>query len=966
MRQKIQILIPIILLAAGLQASWGFALLGPTGNGGDSWQTAVIGYNLAYTDESSPITPGGPVFLGDIGGPKNIGEEYRRNTSKVYYSYDASYLGFFGLSGADAADGAYAIMNNLTNVSSYSSDLSEFPLTSQHFNYQAQSLFLTDLKSVTLHLLVEQMGLAAPERFTWTLAERFVPPGCPITTLYLVVQRNFDVSPTALNQLQYSSYVNGVLYSYFIVEFCSPPNPLAFTVPFAVDPAAEEYTSVAANNGDGFGGALFSFGGGLQVGGFYTGLTRDDVAGLRYLLRAGNINTENVAAGSQLLTTNFPPPQLVTTLSYGLFISQLTNDPATLQGLYPDLEITSSTTNFALTNITVVTPTYTNFPGATVTNYLSPNLYVVLTNYDLALFSSLVKTSSPAALLALYPQLDIISSTVVGITNIPIPNVVTYLTNYVGSPVGSPPIQVTVTNSFSPNFYPFYSYVFGNIVTNVFSVSNKVVVQTVSVTNITGAPFGSPQSTNITTVNKTITNGISGDFFIIPTNWCGYQVFSKIFEQKTPSFTNALVAVTTTNSFGVAQFTQNTISYYTNRIWAFLPGVCEPALIYTTNQASIILTNYQYTFGNLYTNLPTQQFTNTLVTITTTNIGACPGNPDGTLCTNVTTVATVATNVPSGDFFIVPAGWTCGFAIQQVVKTNQVGTTNTVVTQVPPGVTNIGQQYSITTISTYTNHVLLIQPYICQLAADPAALRQGVERIQFVRANFDSLIGQFFQPITNTYTMIRVTNSQPVTETLQRIITRPDILMTADNQIAGNTFNGSVTRNIAFDTANVLPNLAGPGVINSPVTFSYNKIGDAFRNGPIVLLGSTNAILSQLTHYPTLAWGSFDSSTNDPVVYPNGTSIQNLENQILVQLAPASLADGTVGVAYPATTFTATGGSFTPPFTWQAAGLPAGMTMSSGGTISGTPQQSGTYNVTIQLTDSNSRSVHWNYSINIQ
>src|SRR5882672_4522942 len=70
MRQMIKRFFSIILLVVGVQASWGFALLGPLANGGDSWQTAVIGYGLAYLDESSPFSPGGPVFLGDIGGPK--------------------------------------------------------------------------------------------------------------------------------------------------------------------------------------------------------------------------------------------------------------------------------------------------------------------------------------------------------------------------------------------------------------------------------------------------------------------------------------------------------------------------------------------------------------------------------------------------------------------------------------------------------------------------------------------------------------------------------------------------------------------------------------------------------------------------------------------------------------------------------------------------------------------------------
>ncbi|MBW8865238.1 MAG: hypothetical protein JF609_10030, partial [Verrucomicrobia bacterium] len=823
----------VLVLAMSHQSALAFAFLGPRNNAGgldgdSNWEIPLIGHALP----------------GDVGTVKNIGEEWRRVTPVMYYASDASFLGFFGQVGLTNIDTAFAIMNGAmagqtnaqlfmstatngilsssinnpyagvsvilaptNNLNRYPADLPDFPLESQQINYSAQALNLTDLRSYTLMFLTEQMGLAEPERFAWTLHDRFLNaiPGASCTKgdeLYFVVQRNFDVIDTPLNQVQYSPYVNGTLYTYEISEFCATAFP-ATTVPIAVDIFADTFTAVA------------SFG--LFPGGFYTSMTRDDVAGLRYLMSTNNVNFEQTApSGGLLLTTNLPSPELITTLSYGLFISQLTNDPATLQALYPNLQITSTTTNFALTNITVITPTYTNFPGQTVTNFLSPNFYVVLTNYDLALFSSLVKTSSPAALLTLYPQLDILSSTVVGITNIPIPNVVTYLTNYVGSPVGSPPIQVTVTNSFSPNFYPVYNYTFGNIVTNVFSTSNKVVIQTISVTNVTGSPFGTPQSTNITTVNKTITNGISGDFFIIPTNWCGYQVFSKIFEQKTPSFTNALVAATTTNALGVAQFTQNTISFYTNRIWAFLPGVCEPALIYETNQLSLVLTNYQYVFGNLFKDPPTHQFNNTTVIVTVTNIGATATNQAGTLTTNVVTTTNVIAGLPSGDFFIIPAAWTCGFAIQQVVATNQVGTTNTVLTPVPPGVLDIGQQFSTTTISTYTNHVLLIQPYICQLSAAAPALRQGIGRVVFIRANYDSLLGRFFQPQTNDYTMVKVVNSQMVTEYYRRVITTPDFLMRAEDLTSGppdtTHGTGSAARSLTFDDRTaIIPNLAGPG-----------------------------------------------------------------------------------------------------------------------------------------------------------
>jgi hypothetical protein len=200
------------------------------------------------------------------------------------------------------------------------------------------------------------------------------------------------------------------------------------------------------------------------------------------------------------------------------------------------------------------------------------------------------------------------------------------------------------------------------------------------------------------------------------------------------------------------------------------------------------------------------------------------------------------------------------------------------------------------------------------------------------------------------------------------VVTRPDILLSADDQAAANTFNGTVTRNINFDQANILPGLAGPGVINSPTTFSYNKIGLTIQN--LALIEVTNAFLneflSQYTGTPSVAWASFDGSTNDPEVYPNEVSIQNLENQLAIQVSPTSLSDGTNNSVYTPVTFTATGGGFAPPFTWSATGLPSGLTVSSDGTLSGTPTESGTFDFTLQLTDSLGHSVQWTYSITIQ
>ncbi len=70
-----------------------------------------------------------------------------------------------------------------------------------------------------------------------------------------------------------------------------------------------------------------------------------------------------------------------------------------------------------------------------------------------------------------------------------------------------------------------------------------------------------------------------------------------------------------------------------------------------------------------------------------------------------------------------------------------------------------------------------------------------------------------------------------------------------------------------------------------------------------------------------------------------------------VIMVAGSLPNGQSGVAYGSHTLTASGG--TAPYTFADSGnLPAGLTLSSTGTLSGTPTEAGTFNVTISATDS--------------
>jgi large repetitive protein len=75
-------------------------------------------------------------------------------------------------------------------------------------------------------------------------------------------------------------------------------------------------------------------------------------------------------------------------------------------------------------------------------------------------------------------------------------------------------------------------------------------------------------------------------------------------------------------------------------------------------------------------------------------------------------------------------------------------------------------------------------------------------------------------------------------------------------------------------------------------------------------------------------------------------------NAPLVITTPAALPAGVAGASYT-TTLQATGG--VPPYTWtvnSGSTLPAGLTLTSAGVLSGTPTSGGSYSFGITVTDS--------------
>ena len=287
----------LLLSLAALTApcAEGFSLLGPfldqTNRATFPWQGRPYGGR-----------PGGLGYelKGDIGGPMSRQEAYRWTLPTIYYGFDASFLEYFGQPGVAAVEQAMAILNALPPASRMSSNLTEFPLEARAMNLGADALRLLDLKSHTLPLLLEQLGLANPGRFVWGLRDRqVIRIAGQAQTNYVVQNLNYDPVTLATTHL-----LNGVRYNFSVFDSLGPKGEeWASAVEwYQLDPQLTPYSAVAnsiPNPDFGLGSEpnLLNSSSGLFPGMLFTGLTRDDVGGLRHLLRRDNKVWETLPPG---------------------------------------------------------------------------------------------------------------------------------------------------------------------------------------------------------------------------------------------------------------------------------------------------------------------------------------------------------------------------------------------------------------------------------------------------------------------------------------------------------------------------------------------------------------------------------------------------------------------------------------------------------------------------------------------
>ena len=155
----------------------------------------------------------------------NLGEEYRGNSPVITYTYDESFLNYFGSNGVVAVEKAMGILNaippastiatNYPPASASENNLWNYPVRPDRFHPRAYNDRILDIKSYALAELFGFMGLGNPEDSAFQLE------------FGAVTLRNWD--PISYGP---SKYVNGTLLSWTVLGGTNAqPFPIDVTTP---------------------------------------------------------------------------------------------------------------------------------------------------------------------------------------------------------------------------------------------------------------------------------------------------------------------------------------------------------------------------------------------------------------------------------------------------------------------------------------------------------------------------------------------------------------------------------------------------------------------------------------------------------------------------------------------------------------------------------------------------------------
>ena len=287
----------------------------------------------------------------------NLGEEYRWNSPVITYTYDESFLNYFGSNGVVAIEKAMGILNaippastiatNYPPASASENNLWNYPVRPDRFHPRAYNDRILDIKSYALAELFGFMGLGNPEDSAFQLE------------FGAVTLRNWD--PISYGP---SKYVNGTLLSWVVLGATNAqPFPIDVTKPIITLAGTTDHRVPR-----------------LAEGKYLVAPTRDDIGGYRYLYRKDNFNMEGLPPFTYQVMTN--EPNLTNPAIFSIDLrwfckESRTNTPASFRQFVatnqwwgsvvtnlniPPLLILKTNVAWAMGWTTNVTPYLTNFP----------------------------------------------------------------------------------------------------------------------------------------------------------------------------------------------------------------------------------------------------------------------------------------------------------------------------------------------------------------------------------------------------------------------------------------------------------------------------------------------------------------------------------------------------------------------------------------------------------------------------
>jgi hypothetical protein len=309
--KKLKVLVASVGLLLGGSSAQGFTMIGLMGPG--ELNNGTVDFNL--TD--------------DLGGPKELKTFFRWNSPYLTYSFDLSFVQYFGIEGMEAVKEAFRVVNDFfipedksyMGVSSmdFARDGFRNNYNTAWVNTTAQNQQIIDIKSLVLGMVVNQLGVGNPHRYAFTIRN--------ISTNTTGTQWNFNVRLKNYDPLTWAptDVINGVTYSYRLIHNATPQAGGPIAAPGIAD--MEEFTTDTSGNAwtavagiiDAFYGntaiywtdppTLFNFGVYYDamnaMGGQFQprhALTYDDAGSLKYLYRTNNFVYENLDASINLVT----------------------------------------------------------------------------------------------------------------------------------------------------------------------------------------------------------------------------------------------------------------------------------------------------------------------------------------------------------------------------------------------------------------------------------------------------------------------------------------------------------------------------------------------------------------------------------------------------------------------------------------------------------------------------------------